>query len=113
MTDQRPDGMRVAYTPGDAILFDTNIPHRGDYSSGEGVRHCVIAEFMDRDKADALRGRAPCGPGQAQRRIRIPALEGVDPAAHSLTDGKLLDRDGDGWLYGCCDPGRSGGAAMP
>jgi hypothetical protein len=98
--EDRAGAVRVGYAPGDALVFDTNIPHRGDYSTGEGIRYCVIAEFIDRDKADALRGRAPCGPGQAQRRIRIPRLDGLDPAAHPLIDPGLIDRDGDGWLYG-------------
>lgn len=99
-TDERPGAVRVAYDAGDCLVFDTNLPHRGDYHSGEGVRYCVVAEFIDREKADALRGLAPCGPGQSRHRIRIPALTGVDLANHPLIDPLLLSADGDGWLYG-------------
>lgn len=99
-TDDREGALRVAYEPGDCLVFDTNIPHRGDYHSGTGVRYCVIAEFIDREKADALRGLAPCGPGQSLHRIRIPALEGIDVANHPLIDASILEADGDGWLYG-------------
>jgi hypothetical protein len=99
-TDNREGAVRVAYQPGDCLIFDTNIPHRGDYHSGEGIRYCVVAEFIDRDKANALRGLAPCGPGQSLHRIRIPALAGVDVAAHPLIDPGILQADGDGWLYG-------------
>jgi hypothetical protein len=99
-TDVREGALRVDYEAGDCLVFDTNIPHRGDYANGDGIRFCVIAEFIDRDKADRLRGRAPCGPGQSRLRIRIPALQGVDVQAHPLIDPRLLDRDGDGWVYG-------------
>jgi len=109
--DQRPSAVRVGYRRGDCLVFDTNIPHRGDYSSGEGIRYCVIAEFIDRDKADGLRGQAPCGPGQARQRIPIPALPGVDVAAHPLIDGTLLDRAGEGFVYGYRTSAGSGAAA--
>jgi hypothetical protein len=99
-TDDRDGAVRVAYEPGDCLVFDTNIPHRGDYHAGEGVRYCVTAEFIDRDKADALRGLAPCGPGQSLHRIRIPPLQGIDVRTHPLIDPGLLEADGDGWLYG-------------
>ncbi len=99
-TDQREGAVRVAYQPGDCLVFDTNIPHRGDYHSGQGIRYCVVAEFIDRDKANALRGLAPCGPGQSLHRIRIPALSGVDVQNHPMIDQDILEGDGDGWLYG-------------
>ncbi len=112
-TDEREGAVRVGYKPGDCLAFDTNIPHRGDYHSGTGIRFCVIAEFIDRDKADALRGLAPCGPGQSQHRIRIPALTGIDVANHPLIDASILSADGDGWLYGYPQSRAVAGAAMP
>jgi hypothetical protein len=90
----------LAYEPGDCLIFDTNIPHRGDCHSGTGTRYCLTAEFIDRDKADCLRGLAPCGPGQSSQRIRIPALAGIDVANHPLIDASILAADGEGWLYG-------------
>lgn len=99
-TDEREGAVRVAYEPGDCLVFDTNIPHRGDYHSGQGIRYCVVAEFIDRDKANALRGLAPCGPGQSLHRIRIPALPGIDIQNHPLIDPEILEADGDGWMYG-------------
>jgi hypothetical protein len=73
----------INYTPGDCLLFDTNLSHRGDYSSNTGIRYCVIAEFIDRDKANALRGRAPCGPGQGRLAIHIP---------ETVKDNPLIDQ---------------------
>ena len=108
--DERAGAVRVGYQRGDCLVFDTNIPHRGDYSAGQGIRYCVIAEFIDRDKADALRGSAPCGPGQARRRIPIPALAGVDVAVHPLIDGTLLDPAGEGFVYGYRVPTGAGAA---
>lgn len=99
-TDQREGAVRVGYEPGDCLIFDTNIPHRGDYSTGEGVRYCVIAEFIDRDKANAIVGRAPCGPGQGRKQIRIPVLSGIDVETHPLIDPSLLHKASDGYRYG-------------
>lgn len=112
-TDAREGALRVTYDPGDCLVFDTNLPHRGDYHSGSGTRYCVVAEFIDRDKADALRGLAPCGPGQAQQRIRIPALTGVDVANHPLIDPSILAAEGNGWLYGYPQARAVAGAAAP
>lgn len=88
----RQQELKVSYKAGDCLLFDTNIPHRGDYSSSEGVRYCVIAEFIDRNKADALQGRAPCGPGQGRKKIRVP-LQVID---HKLIDHRIINMN----LYG-------------
>ena len=99
-TDDRGRSVRISYEKGDCLVFDTNVTHRGDYSSTSGVRYCVIAEFIDRDKADALNGRAPCGPGQGRRQIRIPSIEGVDLMRHPLLDRSLLRVDPQGAMYG-------------
>lgn len=99
-TDDRGQSVRICYEKGDCLVFDTNVLHRGDYSSTRGVRYCVIAEFIDRDKADALAGRAPCGPGQGRMQIRIPVLQGVDLSQHPLLDPTLLRVDSQGALYG-------------
>lgn len=88
--EHRASQEMVTYAAGDCLIFDTNLGHRGDYSAGKGVRYCVIAEFIDRDKADALKGRAPCGPGQGRQKIVIPDGVGVDLRNHPLIDQKLL-----------------------
>ena len=98
--DSRPNQQLVSYNAGDCLTFDTNIPHRGDYSAGQGIRYCVIAEFIDRNKANALRGRAPCGPGQGRHKITIPADTGIDLQNHPLIDPKLLQIDGGAAHYG-------------
>jgi hypothetical protein len=98
--EQRQAEMRVTYNAGDCLVFDTNLLHRGDYSSGVGTRYCIVAEYIDRDKADRIRGFAPCGPGQGRQQITIPAIDGIDPAQHPLIDGRLLKRQDEGYLYG-------------
>ena len=70
--ETRGSEVRVGYAAGDCLIFDTNLAHRGDYSSGEGIRFCLIAEFMDREKSNSLRGKAPCSPGQGKAKIKIP-----------------------------------------
>lgn len=99
--DTRAEALRVTYTAGDCLVFDTNLPHRGDYSTGHGTRYCLMAEYIDRAKADALLGRAPCGPGQGRRDIVIPPLQGVDLAGHPMIDQRLLRPGADGGhVYG-------------
>jgi len=98
--DSRPNQHLVSYNAGDCLIFDTNIPHRGDYSTGQGTRYCVIAEFIDRYKADALHGRAPCGPGQGLHKITIPDDCKVDLKKHPLIDQSLLQIEGAKLQYG-------------
>ncbi len=97
--EERNGEVHVDYEPGDCLVFDTNIPHRGDYSGGTGVRYCLIAEFIDRNKANLIRKSAPCGPGQGNRRIQIPELN-IDPSDHPLMDAALLEKTQSGWDYG-------------
>ncbi len=98
--EQRQQEMRVSYKAGDCLIFDTNLLHRGDYSTGAGTRYCIVAEYIDRAKADAIRAATPCGPGQGRTPITIPALDGIDPANHPMIDARLLKKQGDGYLYG-------------
>lgn len=99
-TENRSKEIKIGYSAGDFLLFDTNLQHRGDYSTGTGTRYCVIAEFIDRRKGNELRGRAPCGPGQSRRRLTIPKLEKIDLASHNLIDKTLLRETDNGFSYG-------------
>ena len=84
--ENRFEEVHIKYSAGDFLLFDTNLSHRGDYSIGTGIRYCIVAEFIDRKKGNALHGKAPCGPGQGKRKIRVPEhLRG-----HSLIDKDLI-----------------------
>ena len=94
-----PDEITVDYKPGDCLFFDTNLQHRGSYHSGNGTRYCVIAEFIDRNKSDALRGKAPCGPKQGKGTIKISAnLEKV--IDNPIIDPNILSISGDKIYYG-------------
>ena len=99
-TENRSQEIKIGYSAGDFLLFDTNLEHRGDYSTGTGTRYCVIAEFIDRRKGNALRGRAPCGPGQSRRHLTIPKLEKIDLTTHPLIDQSLLEKTEKGFRYG-------------
>lgn len=94
-----PDEITVDYKPGDCLFFDTNLQHRGSYHAGNGTRYCVIAEFIDRNKSDALRGKAPCGPKQGKGTIKISAnLEKV--IDNPIIDPNILSISGDKIYYG-------------
>jgi len=99
-TEVRQETITVSYEAGDCLVFDTNLPHRGDYASGAGVRHCIIAEFIDRDKADAIVGKAPCGPGQGKKKIQIPNSVRSLVETSVLIDQKLLLTQDDSIAYG-------------
>ena len=92
--------VEVNYTAGDCLVFDTNLSHRGDYTNSQGVRHCVIAEFIDKSKGDALRGKAPCGPGQGKQKVKIPFSALASVKKSPLIDQSLLEVVNNEILYG-------------
>ena len=95
-----PDEITVDYNPGDCLFFDTNLQHRGSYHAGNGTRYCVIAEFIDRNKSNALRGKAPCGPKQGKGKVSIPlsARELVNKS--KLNDKAILSANNKYLTYG-------------
>jgi len=98
-TETKENELAVKYSAGDCLIFDTNISHRGSYNQTSGTRYCVVAEFIDRNKANALRGRAPCGPHQGKGRLIIPDV-GIDLTNHRLIDADILQVTENKNLYG-------------
>ena len=92
--------LRITYSAGDCLVFDTNLTHRGDYTASAGIRYCMVAEFIDRNKANSLSGSCPCGPGQSQFSISIPVNNFTWLATHPLIDPHLLHEDHSGIQYG-------------
>jgi hypothetical protein len=99
-SDTRHSSIRVKYAAGDCLAFDTNLSHRGDYTNSQGVRHCIIAEFIDRSKGNALRGKAPCGPGQGKQKVKIPYSTLASVEKSPLIDKRLLEVANQEILYG-------------
>ncbi len=93
-TAERPKEKAVNYSPGTCLLFDTNLTHRGGYAESKGVRHCVIIEFICRDKANHISGFAPCGPKQGKGRISIQVEEQLIKQS-ALIDSNILKKSGD------------------
>lgn len=82
----------VSYQSGTCLMFDTNLEHRGGYSDSDGIRHCVVLEFMCRKKARRITGFSPCGPRQGNGSILIRASE--DTVFRSpLIDKEILSTD--------------------
>ncbi len=96
----KKEQITINYQPGTCLLFDTNLEHRGGYSEGNGVRHCVIIEFICRKKASKVSGFAPCGPKQGKGQIIIQASG--DLVRHSdLIDPEILQiQENNIHLYG-------------
>lgn len=96
----RKDEIRIKYKPGDCLIFDTNLLHRGDYTTSAGTRYCLVAEFIDRRKADAIKDSCPCGPGQSAKKIVIPTLRKTAVEQHQLIDKNILQIVQNQFLYG-------------
>ena len=94
----RPGEVRVGYQAGDCLLFDTNLEHRGDYTSSSGIRYCLVAEFIDRTKANSIYRWSPCGPGQGRFPVKVPIEVHELLASHPLVDVDLLSEQ-DGLIY--------------
>jgi hypothetical protein len=92
--------IRVNYIAGDCLVFDTNLLHRGDYTTNSGIRYCLVAEFIDRNKADEIRDSCPCGPGQSALKIKIPKSSADIIKNHPLIDKKILNENSDFFYYG-------------
>ena len=76
-------------------VFDTNARHRGSYCSNTSHRTCLVLEFIDRHKGDALSGACPCGPGQSPTgRIEFTPELGSMLRQHPLIDPTLLRDEG-------------------
>ena len=89
----------VNYKPGSCLLFDTNLKHRGGYSQSSGVRHCLIVEYIDRHKADAIKSFSPCGPRQGRGTIEIPINHDL-LKNNVLIDKNILQEKDKKFLYG-------------
>ena len=63
-------------------------------------RHCIIVEFIDRNKADAIVGKAPCGSGQGKRNIQIPNSVRSLVERSTLIDKKFLSAKDNSITYG-------------
>lgn len=98
--NQRSSEVRIKYTAGDCLVFDTNLLHRGDYTTSSGIRYCLVAEFIDRNKANEIRDSCPCGPGQSVKQIKIQTSSDDLINNHPLIDNKILDRNLDYFYYG-------------
>ena len=90
----------VEYSSGTCLLFDTNLEHRGGFSEGAGVRHCVIVEFICRKKANKLSGFSPCGPRQGGGQIKISAQEKLVEQSPILDTVILNNFRKNEYLYG-------------
>lgn len=84
----RPDETRLDHRTGDISMFDTNGLHRGVYDNQHSARTTLQIEFADRDKSDALAGRAAIGPGSAG----IPSFFIARDIGDEFAERLLLDR---------------------
>jgi hypothetical protein len=105
--NHRSSEIRVNYKAGDCLVFDTNLVHRGDYTTNCGVRYCLVAEFIDRNKVNEIRDSCPCGPGQSARQIKIPKSSINILNDHPLIDKKILNESLDCFYYGYTDMKKS------
>ena len=91
--------IEIAYEKGSCLLFDTNLTHRGGFSKSNGVRHCIIVEFISKSKANYLSENSPCRPMQGKGKIPINAKDSIIKNS-SLIDNKIINSEDNIFYYG-------------
>lgn len=92
--------IRLNYKSGDVAMFDTACLHRGLYEEPSAVRTVLVMEFIDRNKANTIAGKSPCGPGMS-RNAKVIFKEGAYKALKgtNLLDEGLIKKIGDEYHY--------------
>jgi hypothetical protein len=65
-TEDRENEIRLAYKSGDISIFDPHMMHRGLYETPATKRVVILAEFINRNKGNAIHQHAPCGPNKVR-----------------------------------------------
>ena len=94
------DEIKLSYKTGDIALFDTSCLHRGLYEEPAAVRAVLVMEYIDRNKANIIAGKSPCGPGMS-RTGKVIFQEGAYTSLKStgLIDDQLIRKVGDDYVY--------------
>ncbi len=98
--DAIQDEIKLAYKAGDIALFDTACLHRGLYEEPAAVRAVLVMEYIDRNKANIIAGKSPCGPGMS-RTGKVIFEEGAYNSlkATGLMDDQLIKKVNNEYVY--------------
>ncbi len=99
-TGQLAVEIKLAYQSGDIAMFDTSCLHRGYYEEPAAVRAVLVMEFIDRNKANIIAGKSPCGPGMS-RTGKVVFREGAynSLVKTGLIDEKLIKKVDNDYVY--------------
>lgn len=91
---------KLAYKSGDIAMFDTSCLHRGLYEEPAGMRAVLVMEYIDRNKANIIAGKSPCGPAMS-RNGKVTFSHQAYEALNStgLIDNSLIRKNGDKYEY--------------
>ncbi|PPC22508.1 hypothetical protein AbaHC9436_00520 [Acinetobacter baumannii] len=92
--------IKLAYKSGDIAMFDTACLHRGLYEEPAAIRSVLVMEYIDRNKANIIAGKSPCGPGMS-RTGKVVFKEGAYKALKNtgLIDDQLIKKENDEYIY--------------
>lgn len=92
--------IKLSYKSGDVAIFDTTCLHRGLYEEPAAVRSVLVMEYINRNKANLITGKAPCGPGTS-RTGKILFTENTYKAlkATGLIDEQLIEKQENKYFY--------------
>lgn len=98
--DEITDEIKLAYQSGDVAMFDTSCLHRGLYEEPAAVRAVLVMEYIDRNKANIIAGKSPCGPGMS-RTGKVVFKEGAYQSLKNtgLIDDTLIKKVNDEYVY--------------
>jgi len=92
--------IKLNYKAGDIAMFDTSCLHRGLYEEPATLRSVLVIEYIDRNKANIIADRSPCGPGMS-RTGKVIFKENAYYALKEtgLIDEKLIKKENDEYIY--------------
>lgn len=98
--DEVTEEIKLAYQKGDIAMFDTSCLHRGLYEEPAAVRAVLVMEYIDRNKANIIAGKSPCGPGMS-RTGKVIFEEGAYKHLKEtgLIDDQLIKKVGSEYVY--------------
>jgi len=92
--------IKLNYKAGDIAMFDTSCLHRGLYEEPAAPRTVLVMEYIDRNKANIISGKSPCGPGMSRTGQVIFKEEAYKALKDTgLIDEKLIVKKGNEYIY--------------
>lgn len=99
-TIQFDNEIKLSYKAGDIAIFDTACLHRGLYEEPASRRAVLVMEYIDRNKANIIAGKSPCGPGMSRTgKVIFKSNAYKFLQATGLIDNTLISEENNDFIY--------------